>query len=65
LVKGCTYTKYVFPLSPHCYPPDCISFLLCQNHTPLTVKIEGVARDHRIELKKEGCQPVVKTIRNT
>jgi hypothetical protein len=33
--------------------------------TPLTVKIEGVARDHRIELKKEGCQSIVKTIRNT
>jgi hypothetical protein len=33
--------------------------------TPITVKIEGVARDHKVELRSEGCQPVVKTIRNT
>ena len=33
--------------------------------TPLTVKIEGVARDHKVELRSEGCQPVVKTLRNT
>jgi hypothetical protein len=33
--------------------------------TPLTVKIEGVARDHKIELKREGCKSVLKTLRNT
>ena len=33
--------------------------------TPITVKIEGVARDHKIELRSEGCQPVVKTLCNT
>jgi hypothetical protein len=45
--------------------PDCISVLLFQKHAQLTVKIEGMVRDSKIELKKEGCQPVVKTIRNT
>jgi len=33
--------------------------------TPITVNIEGVARDHKIELRSEGCQPVVKTLCNT
>jgi hypothetical protein len=33
--------------------------------TPITVKIEGVGRDHKVELRNEGCQSVVKTVRNT
>jgi hypothetical protein len=32
--------------------------------TPLTVKIEGVARDHKLELRSSGCQSVVKSIYN-
>ena len=51
LVKGCMYAKYVFPLSPHCYPPDCISFLLCQKHTPLMLT-QAVER----HTQKEACK---------
>ena len=32
--------------------------------TPLTVQVEGLGRDHRLELKKEGCQPNVTTLTN-
>jgi hypothetical protein len=32
--------------------------------TPLTVTIEGVARDHKLELRSSGCQSVVKSIYN-
>ena len=33
--------------------------------TPMTVTIEGVARDHKLELRNSGCQSVVKSIYNT
>lgn len=33
--------------------------------TPMTVTIEGVVRDHRLELRSSGCQSVVKSIYNT
>ncbi len=32
--------------------------------TPLTLKIEGVAKDHKLELRSSGCQSVVKSIYN-
>lgn len=33
--------------------------------TPMTATIEGVARDHKIELRHQGCESVVKSIYNT
>jgi hypothetical protein len=33
--------------------------------TPMTVTIEGVASDHKLELRHTGCQSVVKSIYNT
>jgi hypothetical protein len=32
--------------------------------TPCTVQVEGLGRNHRLELKKEGCQPNVTTLTN-
>jgi len=33
--------------------------------TPLTVTVKGVAKDHTIELRRQDCKSVVKTIYNT
>jgi hypothetical protein len=33
-------------------------------NTPCAVQVEGLGRNHRLELKKEGCQSTVKTLMN-
>jgi hypothetical protein len=33
--------------------------------TPMSVTVEGVARDHKLELRSSGCQSVIKSIYNT